>query len=129
MNRDDQINVTDIVSMQKVILYMTDSYSNDDQGNALPVWRILDASVVANLSTDKDAANYVFSGMLDGAEKISFSTLSGDISDADFVAIKLGDAQLNWIPDGNESQQTLGSRDELEISEMIQLGRTRSDFT
>ena len=126
VNRDDQINVTDIVSMQKVILYMTDSYSNDDQGNALPVWRILDASVVANLSTDKDAANYVFNGNLAGAEEIQYNTLGGDISDANFVAIKLGDAQLNWTPDGNESQQTLGSRDEVEISEMIQLGRART---
>jgi hypothetical protein len=126
VNRDDQINVTDIVSMQKVILYMTDSYSSDDQGNALPVWRILDASVVANLSTDKDAANYVFNGNLAGAEEIQYNTLGGDISDANFVAIKLGDAQLNWTPDGNESQQTLGSRDEVEISEMIQLGRART---
>ena len=53
-------------------LHMTDSYSNMIRATP-PVWRILDASVVANLSTDKDAANYVFNGNLAGAEEIQYA--------------------------------------------------------
>ena len=48
-NEDDSIDVADIVAMQKVILAKSDSFSTDDQGNAQPVWRIVDAEVV-NLS-------------------------------------------------------------------------------
>ena len=61
-NEDDSIDVADIVAMQKVILAKSDSFSTDDQGNAQAVWRIVDAEVVNNATTEN-----VFDGILDGA--------------------------------------------------------------
>ena len=60
----------------QVILAKSDNYSTDDQGNAQPVWRILDAEVVNNATTEN-----VFGGILDGAMR-SFNDLSSDITDA-----------------------------------------------
>ena len=91
-NEDDSIDVADIVAMQKVILAKSDSFSTDDQGNAHPVWRIVDAEVVNNATTEN-----VFDGSpLDGADEIVYNDLSSDITDANFVAIKLGDANQDW---------------------------------
>ena len=116
-NEDDSIDVADIVAMQKVILAKSDSFSTDDQGNAQPVWRIVDAEVVNNATTEN-----VFDGILDGADEIVYNDLSSDITDANFVAIKLGDANQDWSPDSSEAQQTtLGARDTLQVSDIIRL--------
>ena len=115
-NEDDSIDVADIVAMQKVILAKSDSFSTDDQGNAQPVWRILDAQVVNNATTEN-----VFVGILDGANEIVYNDLSSDITDANFVAIKLGDANQDWSPDSSEAQTTLGAREELQVSGIIRL--------
>ena len=115
-NEDDSIDVADIVAMQKVILAKSDSFSTDDQGNAQPVWRIVDAEVVNNATTEN-----VFDGILDGADEIVYNDLSSDITDANFVAIKLGDANQDWSPDSSEAQTTLGARDTLQVSDIIRL--------
>ena len=115
-NEDDSIDVADIVAMQKVILAKSDSFSTDDQGNAQPVWRILDAEVVNNATIEN-----VFGGILDGSDEIVYNDLSGDITDANFMAIKLGDANQDWSPDSSEAQTTLGARDELQVSDIIRL--------
>ena len=114
--RDDSIDVTDIVAMRKVILARSDSFSVDGDGNAQPVWRILDAEVVNNATTEN-----VFGGILDGADEIVYNDLSSDITDANFVAVKLGDANQDWSPDSSEAQTTLGARDALQVSDIIRL--------
>ena len=64
----------------------------------------------------------VFDGILDGADEIVYNDLSSDITDANFVAIKLGDANQDWSPDSSEAQQTtLGARDTLQVSDIIRL--------
>ena len=101
---------------RKVILARSDSFSVDGDGNAQPVWRILDAEVVNNATTEN-----VFGGILDGADEIVYNDLSSDITDANFVAIKLGDANQDWSPDSSEAQTTLGARDALQVSDIIRL--------
>ena len=48
-------------------------------------------------------------GILDGADVIVYNDLSSDITDANFVAIKLG-MPIRTEPDSSEAQQTLGAR-------------------
>ena len=119
--RDDSIDVADIMALQKVILAKSDSFSTDDQGNAQSVWRILEAAVANKATTEN-----VFNGILDGADEIVYNDLSNDISDAHFMAIKLGDANQDWSPDSREAQGALGARERSRVSDIIRLSEPQT---
>jgi len=98
-NRDGSTDVADIVEMRKVILRRTDNYSKDAQGNPQSVWRFLDANFL-DVSVDQAYAK------VSQYEVLTLNGLTSDVSDADFIGIKLGDANLDWAPPAGNTTQS-----------------------
>jgi hypothetical protein len=90
-NRDASVDVADIVAMRKVILARTDYFSKDGDGNKEAFWRFVDVEFV---SLSADAAF----DQVKSFEEIGFGSLSDDLTELDFAAIKLGDVNGDWAP-------------------------------
>jgi hypothetical protein len=110
-NRDASVDVADIVAMRKVILARTDYFSEDGDGNKEPFWRFVDVDFVG-LSAD------VAFNQVESFEKIGFGSLSGDLSELDFAAIKLGDVNGDWT---DPNWATLSGRASTGIGGLIRL--------
>ena len=112
-NRDGSIDVADIVAIRKVILRKSDHYSTDNQGNPDSVWRFFNQEIL-----DK-ALNQVLESA-DGLEGISLETLVADVSGANFVGVKLGDANLDWNDQNSSNTQSM--RTSVELGQFMRLG-------
>lgn len=93
-NRDGSIDVADLVSIRKLILSMQSHFSTDDNDQPESLWRFVGADF-ANVSAE-DALGQVASH-----ETITSETLGGKIITADFIGIKLRDANLDWAQNIN----------------------------
>ena len=80
------MSVTDLVDITKVILSMQSYFSADDNDQPESLWRFVSADFASVSIEDalEEVANY---------ESINYNTLDGDVSDADFIGIKLGGRQ------------------------------------
>ena len=108
VNRDDSVDVVDIVQMRKVILRRDDAFSRDTNGHKQGVWRFICAS-----HTFADAENPFAD--LEDAGKCRFDNVISDISDVDFLSVKLGDSNGDWedeavAPAAADSDRTRGLR-------------------
>jgi len=74
-----------------VILASTDYFSKDGDGNKEAFWRFVDVEFV---SLSADAAF----DQVKSFEEIGFGSLSDDLTELDFAAIKLGDVNGDWPP-------------------------------
>ena len=110
-NRDASVDVADIVAMRKVILARTDYFSEDGDGNKEAFWRFVDVDFVG-LSAD-GAFDQV-----ESFEKIGAGSLSSDLSELDFAAIKLGDVNGDWT---DPNATTLSGRDAMESAGLMRL--------
>ena len=110
-NRDASVDVADIVAMRKVILARTDYFSEDGDGNKEAFWRFVDVDFVG-LSAD-GAFDQV-----ESFEKIGAGSLSSDLSELDFAAIKLGDVNGDWT---DPNATTLSGRDGMESAGLMRL--------
>jgi hypothetical protein len=110
-NRDASVDVADIVAMRKVILARTDYFSEDGDGNKEPFWRFVDVDFVG---LSADAAF----DQVESFEKIGFGSLSSDLSELDFAAIKLGDVNGDWT---DPNATTLSGRDGMESAGLMRL--------
>ncbi|MDA7524958.1 DUF5011 domain-containing protein, partial [Verrucomicrobia bacterium] len=124
-NRDGSIDVTDIVAMRKVILNKTDYFSTDSEGKPYPVWRFISSSYLNR--TIEEAFAEVLS-----TEFINYDNPMVDIDDADFIGIKLGDANLDWEELGGATAQSLPYQERiagiLSLSKVKQLGDNKVLF-
>ena len=89
VNRDASVDVADIVAMRKVILARTDYFSIDGNGDKEPFWRFVGLEFLGI------SAETAFD-QVESYEKIHFSSLSSDLSEVDFAAIKVGDVNGDW---------------------------------
>ena len=97
-NRDGKVSVTDLVDITKVILSMQSYFSADDNDQPESLWRFVSADFASVSIEDalEEVGNY---------ESINYNTLDGDVSDADFIGIKLGDANMDWTPPTTSTTQ------------------------
>ena len=115
-NRDGSIDVVDIVAMRKVILARTDYFSTDDDGKPHPVWRFVNSQYLDR--TIEDAFND-----LGSVELIELSNPTVNVVDADFIGIKLGDANLDW--EASNTATTQSRRYDPEKSGLLSLGAAK----
>ncbi len=90
-NRDNSIDVGDIVAIRKIILNRSSHYSTDSNGEAENMFRF------ARLNF-KDVDPLLSFTELPEALTMKYQSVSGDLSGADFAAVKLGDANGDWTP-------------------------------
>ncbi|MDC0266542.1 DUF5011 domain-containing protein, partial [bacterium] len=90
-NLDDSIDVLDIVAIRKVILNRTSFYATDADGEAKDMFRFTRLNF-------KDVDPLLSFTELPEALTMNFQSVSGDLSGADFAAVKLGDANGDWTP-------------------------------
>ena len=114
-NRDASVDVADIVAMRKIILARTDYFSEDSDGKKQTFWRFVDADF-NNLSVYQ-AFDHVLA-----SEKINLASLSGDVCELNFAAIKLGDVNMDW---NDSNATTLSDRASIQTEELMSLGSPR----
>ena len=90
-NLDDSIDVLDIVAIRKGILNRTSFYSTDANGEAKDMFRFTRLNF-------KDVDPLLSFTELSEALTMNYQSVSGDLSGADFAAVKLGDANGDWTP-------------------------------
>ena len=90
-NLDNSIDVMDIVGIRKLILSRTSFYSADANGEAHDVFRFTRLHF-------KDVDPMQTFTELPEAVSLNYQNLSANIEEADFAAVKLGDANGDWTP-------------------------------
>jgi hypothetical protein len=95
-NRDGSIDISDIVQMRKIILNRDDAFSRDEQGQKHSIWRLVcyDFVGLQPESAFAELSNY---------SVCRYEQVNADITNADFIAIKLGDSNGDWILEDTEN--------------------------
>ena len=81
VNHSETITTLDVVELRKLILLLVDDFPNNTS------WRFVDAAFIFPDPADPFATPF--------PEVLNFNNLSADVSNADFVAVKVGDLNGN----------------------------------
>ena len=122
-NLDNSIDVLDIVAIRKVILNRTSFYATDANGEAKDMFRFTRLNF-------KDVDPLLSFTELPEALTINYQSVSGNLSDVDFGAVKLGDANGDWTPPaggGNTLNAMAGRIPQTQGDATIDFGSTWSD--
>ncbi|MDA7665892.1 DUF5011 domain-containing protein, partial [Verrucomicrobia bacterium] len=90
-NLDNSIDVSDIVAIRKMILNHISFYSTDANGEAEDMFRFTRLNF-------KDVDPLLSFTALPEALSMNYQSVSGNLNEVDFAAVKLGDANGDWTP-------------------------------
>jgi len=94
------VDVLDIVAIRKHILVRTDAFLEDMNGEKVSFWRFV-ASDFQSVDVSQAFAE------VDAAQSIDYPSINANISDADFLAVKLGDVNDDWSAPSSSTTQNV----------------------
>jgi hypothetical protein len=117
-NLDTSVDVGDIVGIREVILVRRDAFLEDANGEKVSFWRFV-ASDFQSVDVSQALAE------VDAAQSIDYPSINANISDADFLAVKLGDVNDDWsAPTSSTTQNVFVEGGHLQ-TERLTLGSPR----